>query len=85
MAEKSYDLIVLGGGPGGYTAAIRSAQLGMSTAIIERDGIVQSVLVKFSPPVSTEEGRRWADLLLCEHHALRIIQQNADIPPLKAA
>jgi HipA-like C-terminal domain len=50
------------------------------TAIIERDGIVQNVLVKFSPPVGTEEGRRWADLLLCEHHALRIIQQSASIP-----
>ena len=37
MAEKNYDVVVLGGGPGGYTAAIRSAQLGMSTAIIERD------------------------------------------------
>lgn len=50
------------------------------TAIIERDEMVQNVLVKFSPPVSTEEGRRWADLLICEHHALRIIQQIAGIP-----
>lgn len=50
------------------------------TAIIEHDGIVRNVLVKFSPPVSTDEGRRWADLLLCEHHALRIIQQSAGIP-----
>jgi hypothetical protein len=55
------------------------------TAIIERDGTVQSVLVKFSPPVSTEEGRRWADLLLCEHHALRIIQQNAGIPAAQSS
>lgn len=34
---KSYDLIVLGGGPGGYVAAIRAAQLGMKTALVERD------------------------------------------------
>ncbi len=33
----SFDLIVLGGGPGGYVAAIRAAQLGMKTAVIERD------------------------------------------------
>ncbi len=34
MAER-YQLIVIGGGPGGYTAAIRSAQLGLKTAIVE--------------------------------------------------
>jgi dihydrolipoamide dehydrogenase len=37
MAETSFDLIVLGGGPGGYVAAIRAAQLGMKTALVERD------------------------------------------------
>jgi dihydrolipoamide dehydrogenase len=35
MAER-FDLIVLGSGPGGYVAAIRAAQLGLSTAIVER-------------------------------------------------
>ncbi len=34
---ETYDLIVLGSGPGGYVAAIRAAQLGMNTAIVERD------------------------------------------------
>lgn len=37
MAEQSFDLIVLGSGPGGYTAAIRASQLGMKTAIVERE------------------------------------------------
>jgi dihydrolipoamide dehydrogenase len=37
MAENSYDLVVLGGGPGGYVAAIRAAQLGMKTAVVERE------------------------------------------------
>jgi len=36
MADK-YDLIVIGGGPGGYVAAIRAAQLGQKTAVVERD------------------------------------------------
>ena len=36
MAE-TYDLIVLGSGPGGYVAAIRAAQLGLKTAIVERE------------------------------------------------
>ena len=37
MAEKSYDCIVIGSGPGGYVAAIRAAQLGKKTAVVERD------------------------------------------------
>ncbi len=37
MAQSRYDLAVLGGGPGGYVAAIRAAQLGMSVAVVERD------------------------------------------------
>jgi dihydrolipoamide dehydrogenase len=37
MAETSFDVIVVGGGPGGYVAAIRSAQLGMKTALVERE------------------------------------------------
>jgi len=39
MAESSYDCIVIGSGPGGYVAAIRAAQLGMRTAIVESDVI----------------------------------------------
>jgi dihydrolipoamide dehydrogenase len=37
MAESFFDLIVLGGGPGGYVAAIRAAQLGLRTALVERE------------------------------------------------
>ncbi|MEM6488310.1 MAG: FAD-dependent oxidoreductase, partial [Pseudomonadota bacterium] len=33
----SYDIVVIGAGPGGYVAAIRAAQLGLKTAIIERE------------------------------------------------
>ena len=35
MADQKFDLIVVGGGPGGYVAAIRAAQLGMKTALVE--------------------------------------------------
>lgn len=35
--SKSHDLIVIGGGPGGYVAAIRAAQLGIRTALVERE------------------------------------------------
>ncbi|WP_370341523.1 dihydrolipoyl dehydrogenase [Pararhodobacter marinus] len=37
MADSNYDVIVLGSGPGGYVAAIRCAQLGLKTAIVERE------------------------------------------------
>jgi len=39
MAESTYDCIVIGSGPGGYVAAIRAAQLGMKTAVIEKDKV----------------------------------------------
>jgi dihydrolipoamide dehydrogenase len=37
MAEQSFDLAVVGAGPGGYVAAIRAAQLGMKAVVIERE------------------------------------------------
>jgi len=37
MAERQFDIAILGGGPGGYVAAIRAAQLGFKTAVVERD------------------------------------------------
>jgi dihydrolipoamide dehydrogenase len=37
MADTSFDTVVIGGGPGGYVAAIRAAQLGMKTAVVERE------------------------------------------------
>ena len=37
MMAENYDVIVLGSGPGGYVAAIRAAQLGLKTAIVERE------------------------------------------------
>ena len=39
MADTSFDLIVVGGGPGGYVAAIRAAQLGGTVALVEREDL----------------------------------------------
>jgi dihydrolipoamide dehydrogenase len=41
--SPSYDLVVIGSGPGGYVAAIRAAQLGLRTAIVEKDAKVPNV------------------------------------------
>src|ERR1700686_3568886 len=37
MAETNFDVIIIGSGPGGYVCAIRAAQLGFKTAIVERE------------------------------------------------
>ena len=39
MADTQFDIIVIGGGPGGYVAAIRAAQLGMKAAVVERENL----------------------------------------------
>ncbi len=39
MSNKTYDLIVIGAGPGGYVCAIRAAQLGMSVACVEKESL----------------------------------------------
>ena len=37
--SKSYDVVIIGGGPGGYVAAIRASQLGLKTAVVERENM----------------------------------------------
>src|SRR5450755_2201274 len=39
MSEHNFDLAVVGGGPGGCVAAIRTAQLGMKAAVVERENL----------------------------------------------
>lgn len=39
MADKAFDVVVIGAGPGGYVAAIRAAQLGLNVAIVERENL----------------------------------------------
>ncbi len=39
MTDTNFDLIVVGGGPGGYTAAIRASQLGMKVALVEKENL----------------------------------------------
>jgi dihydrolipoamide dehydrogenase len=42
MADTNFDIIIIGSGPCGYVTAIRAAQLGFKTAVVERDFSVAS-------------------------------------------
>src|SRR5258708_16758472 len=46
ILPASFDVLVVGGGPGGYVAALRAAQLGASTAIVEKDRMGGTCLVR---------------------------------------
>ena len=59
----NYDVTVIGSGPGGYVAAIRCAQLGLKTAIVERYSVLGG---KYGPPRRVEmKGWRWVALAFC--------------------
>lgn len=68
MAQTAMD-----GDPAGSSAGGEQPKF---TAMVQRGDGIEHVLVKFSPSVDTVEGRRWADLLICEHHALKIVQES---------
>lgn len=65
MAQAAMD-----GQPAGSSAGGEQPKF---TAALERGSTIENVLVKFSSSVSSPTGRRWADLLICEHHALTIV------------
>ena len=67
LAEKA-----LKGDPAGSSAGGEQQKF---TTIIQYGDELKHVLVKFSSPVNTQEGRRWADLLVCEQRALEIIDE----------
>jgi dihydrolipoyl dehydrogenase len=86
MAEDSYDLIVIGSGPGGYVAAIRAAQLGKKTAVVERDKVGGRCLNYACIPAKAV--LRSADLLSeirdGEEFGLKVAGVEVDYPAIQA-
>jgi dihydrolipoamide dehydrogenase len=86
MAETSYDCIVIGSGPGGYVAAIRAAQLGKKTAVIERDKVGGRCLNYACIPAKAV--LRSADLLSeirdSEEYGLQVSGIEIDYPAVQA-
>ena len=60
-----YDLIVIGGGPGGYVSAIKAAQLGLKVALIEKEKVGGTCLLRGCIPTKT---------LLANAHVVQVIQ-----------
>jgi dihydrolipoamide dehydrogenase len=86
MAEDSYDCVVIGSGPGGYVAAIRAAQLGLRTAVVERDKLGGRCLNYACIPAKAV--LRSADLLSeireAEEFGLKVSGVEVDYPAVQA-
>src|SRR5580692_9040140 len=86
MTETSYDCIVIGSGPGGYVAAIRSAQLGKKTAVVEKDKVGGRCLNYACIPAKAV--LRSADLLTeireSEEYGLKVASVEVDYVAIQA-
>ncbi len=86
MAENAYDCIVIGSGPGGYVAAIRAAQLGRRTAVVEQDRVGGRCLNYACIPAKAV--LRSADLLSeirdAKEFGLEVADVRVDYPAIQA-
>src|ERR1700747_1821337 len=67
MADTNYDIIIIGSGPGGYVTAIRAAQLGFKTAIVEKS-YLGGICLNWGC-IPTKALLRSADIYHCKKHA----------------
>src|SRR5437870_13134038 len=84
MAAQQHDLVIIGAGPGGYTAAIRAAQLGLNVACVEKEpalggtclriGCIPSKALLESSELFLEARERFPS------HGIRVPQVELDLP-----
>jgi dihydrolipoamide dehydrogenase len=86
VPEATYDCIVIGSGPGGYVAAIRASQLGMKTAVIEKDAVGGRCLNYACIPAKAV--LRVADVLSevreADEFGIRVAEPSVDWPAVMA-
>ncbi|HUE95774.1 MAG TPA: FAD-dependent oxidoreductase, partial [Longimicrobiaceae bacterium] len=66
MSDNAFDVVVIGSGPGGYVAAIRAGQLGLRTALVERDPVLGGTCLHrgcIPTKALLENAARYQDLL----------------------
>jgi dihydrolipoamide dehydrogenase len=83
---KSADVVIIGGGPGGYVAAIRAAQLGLNTVCVEMEKTLGGVCVNVGcipskALLTSSEHYEWARLHSAEH-GVKIEGVSADLPTM---
>ena len=87
MAEATYDLIVIGAGPGGYVAAIRAAQLGMRVCCIDRQflgGTCLNIGCIPSKALLDSTERLFEAKTKFSHHGIKIDGISVDLPAMLA-
>ena len=86
MAQETFDVVVVGGGPGGYVAAIRASQLGMKVALVEKDQL-GGVCLNWGC-IPTKALLRSAEVLRMVRHAgqfgVKAQAPQADLPAMVA-
>lgn len=83
--SETYDLIVIGAGPGGYAAAIRAAQLGLKTACIEKDALGGTCLNIGCIPSKAllDSSERYAQLKAgLDRHGIKVSGVELDLPKM---
>jgi dihydrolipoamide dehydrogenase len=85
MTEKSFDLIVIGGGPGGYVAAIRAGQLGLSTLVVEKESMGGVCLNWGCIPSKAliSAAKLVHHLQHAEHMGIKVAGLDVDVPKLQ--
>ena len=86
MAAESFDLVVIGAGPGGYVAAIRAAQLGLRTACVELEEKLGGTCLRIGCIPSKallESSERFAEARdHLSHHGVKVGQVELDLPAM---
>lgn len=83
---KDYDLVVLGGGTGGYVAAIRASKMGMKTAVVEHQAVGGTCLHKGCIPSKSllKSAEKWRDLQNIEQFGLKASHIDFDFTDIQA-
>jgi dihydrolipoamide dehydrogenase len=88
MAEQDFDLVVLGGGPGGYVAAIRGAQLGMKVACVEKEEALGGTCLRVGciPSKALLDSSELFEQIRhkAEAHGIRVQGAEVDVPTMLA-